>query len=331
MSSYNNTLTFESLSALKSQLALEMPKIADMGLLDDMLLTDMVVYCIRDLGIKVFHRKEKILQVIEGKAEIPFLLHSINYIALCLNKETCVIPPQGQHVWNIELDDRGVAKYLPKGMVFQPSPDISNKDNCQECIPKEAGRNCCGEPIIEDSCDRKQTKVFLACEGKTKFQVWQVIQGKINRYKDIIPLFQEKDHADNLMVCENCNLSLGRFNTFRKIGNAFYFNFKEGDVYINYMSYPYDEDLNEIMVPSDPIIWNYILYYIKYRILQNMIINGQDENIKSIYQDVKQDYLQYRYQAKSLVNTPSYRQIRDAWLINRKVMTETFYRPFMAN
>ncbi len=330
MSSYNNTLTYEPLSALKSQLSLELPKISDMGLLDDVILTDMVVYCIRDLGIRVFHRKEKVLTIEDGRTEMPYLLHSINFIALCLDREVCEIKPQGQHVWMIELDNSGKPKFLPIGMQHHSSPITSEDKDCKECTDEQIGVDCCGRPILENNCSKDDTKVFLACEGRTKFQVWQVLNGVTHRFKSVVPLIQERNHADNLMACEDCNLSLGRFNTFRKIGNAFYFNIKEGSVYINYMAYPYDEDKNEILIPADPIIWNYISYYIKYRILQNMIINGQDDNIKTIYQDVKQDYLAFRHQAKSLVNTPSYRQIREAWIVNRRIMTEIFYRPFVS-
>lgn len=327
MSSYNNTLTYEPLSSLISQLSLEMPKFANMGLFDDLVLTDMVIYCIRNLGIKVYHRKDKVLPINDGKCEVPVFLHSINFAGLCTNIDICHIPPQGMQIMDVEIDACGVPKSdALKRMMFNFTPVDRSSLQCN---------NECGDIIIngcnistQKECNNTPIKYFVEC-GST-FQVWQIFKTNIVRYSGIIPLVLERNHPDNIMLCESCVPYTSKVNTFRKVGNAFYFNIKEGTLYINYMAYPYDEEKNEILIPSDPIIWNYIMYYIKYRILQNAIINGDDENIKTIYADVKQDYMRYYYEAKSLVNTPSFRQIREAWKLNRELMIKTYYAPFLS-
>lgn len=331
MSSYNNTLTYQPLSALISQLSLEMPKFANMGMFDDILIMDMVMYCIRDLGIKVYQRKDVVLDIVNNKCEVPFLLHSINFAGLCLDYDICLIPPQGPQVWDVEIDELGQPKDPSlRRILWQQLNEIEPCHINGDC-KSNTTTNCCGQPVQEECGNEKPIRYFVQCDNK-KFQLFQVFKTHAVRYKEFVPLFLERNHADNLLTCEEClppNIHK-RFNTFRKIGDAFYFNIKTGKVYFNYMSYPYDDATNEMLVPADPIIWNFIMYYIKYRVLQTVIINGNDENIKSIYGDVKQDYLRYYHQAKTLVNMPSFRQIREAWKSNRKIMTETYYRPFLA-
>lgn len=329
MSSYNNTLTYEPLSALISQLSLELPKFANMGLFDELVITDMVMYCIRNLGIRVYHRKDRVIHFNDGKCEIPEFLHSINFAGLCTDISICHIPPQGKFIMDVEVDSCGIPKYdISNNMLFNfvsidkhPSTLCSRDPKCSDIVI-----NGCNV-ATQEVCNDVPVKYFVECGSR--FQVWQIFRSNIIRYSGIIPLKLERNHSDNIMLCESCVPYTSKINTFRKIGNAFYFNIKEGTLYINYMAYPYDENRNEILVPSDPILWNYILYYIKYRVLQNAIINGDDENIKTIYADVKQDYMRYYYEAKSLVNTPSFRQIREAWKLNRKLMTEVYYRPFL--
>lgn len=331
MSSYNYTLPYEPLSALKSQLSLELPKFANMGMFDDILLTDMVMYCIRDLGIRVFHRKDVILKVKDRKAEVPPFFHSINFAGLCSDISVCDIPAQGPMIMDIEVDEFGMPKDEALKRMSFSFLDVK-KDRCEDNnCDNPVTHNCCGNPIQEECETNTPTIKYVVMCDKSKFQVWQVFRSNIYKYNVMMPMFLETNHTDNMDIteCDTCKPLMKQYNTFKRLNDAFYFNIKEGILYLNYMSYPYDEIRGEIMVPADPIIWNYIMYYIKYRILQTAIINGNDENIKSIYGDVKMDYMNARIQAKGYVNTPSYRQIRDTWRINRQIMHKRYFQPFL--
>ena len=59
------------------------------------------------------------------------------------------------------------------------------------------------------------------------------------------------------------------------------------------------------------------------------LINNSDKNAANLLQLIYQQLSSARYQAKSLVNTPSWREIRDAWRVNRKLMKYIYYGPYL--
>jgi len=337
VSDYNYTLKYEPLSALISQLSLELPKLANQDIIDPVIVTDMVMYCIRNLGIKVFQRKETVLNIEKYRTELPPFFHSINFAALCFDEQVIDIPPQGHLVTSIEIDKNGVLISAPPELKWLFAEQTENPAECrkEDCKPNTNPNityNCCGNPVEEpkeiDECNKPPIKVFINKCGN-KLETWQIIRTKAYRYKGMIPLKLESRYADNLMLCSDCVPVKHGINTFKIIYNAAIFKVKEGKVYFNYMSYPYDEETQEILVPADPIIWQYILYYIKMRLLQNSLINNNNHGYSQIYADVKQDAILYEYKAKSYVNSPSFRQIRESWKSNREIMIKTFYTPFL--
>jgi len=81
-------------------------------------------------------------------------------------------------------------------------------------------------------------------------------------------------------------------------------------------------------VPDHEILNEYYEYALKERILENMIWNDVDGNINNKYQLVAQKLRMARNNAKSLVNTPNFKELQKIWRANRKAQYHNYYNMF---
>jgi hypothetical protein len=68
-------------------------------------------------------------------------------------------------------------------------------------------------------------------------------------------------------------------------------------------------------------------YAIKQRVLENMIMNGENVNGNQI-QIIEQRLRAARNNAYSLVNTPNFSELKRIWEVNRKAQYHNFYNMF---
>lgn len=103
-------------------------------------------------------------------------------------------------------------------------------------------------------------------------------------------------------------------------------SFREGDLYLNYLTDMTDEDGN-ILVLDHPLLTEYYEYSVKKHLLENWMLNtNADVANKLAY--IKQELNEARLRALNFVNTIEYSQIRDFYQQNRYQFARKYYRMF---
>jgi hypothetical protein len=111
------------------------------------------------------------------------------------------------------------------------------------------------------------------------------------------------------------------------IKNGFiYPSFQTGKIYINYQGLMEDEEGN-LLVPDHDLLNEFYEYAVKQRVLENMIMNGENVNQMQI-QLIEQRLRAARNNAYSLVNTPDFNELRRIWEVNRKAQYSNYYDMF---
>jgi hypothetical protein len=109
-------------------------------------------------------------------------------------------------------------------------------------------------------------------------------------------------------------------------GDYIYSNFPHGKLYINYQSHMQDDDGN-LLVPDHEKLNEYYEYALKKRILETLVMNGEPITQMQI-QLVEDGYKRARNDAKSIVNTPNFAELKKLHEANRKAMYFKYYDMF---
>ena len=86
-----------------------------------------------------------------------------------------------------------------------------------------------------------------------------------------------------------------------------------------------DDDGN-IMVPDHEMINEYYEYALKKRILENLIMNG--EQVGERFNLIMMEFRAARNNALTIVNTPNFSELQKMWQINRKAQYHNYYDMF---
>ena len=344
MADINYTLRYKPLSSLLFELEREMTKHSAMGLLDELVVIKQVMYCLYDLGIRVFSRYEDVFDIAEGRAKLPDHFHSIIFAMLCDRYEVVNIPPQGLDLRVVKITNDEV-------------PDFNDHINgCLTTCPRSQVESlvvdCCGRPLNRDrlidpqqdcncddgcnGCDKTRKvakKVFVVNDTGGRYSLVQVVKGQAFRFSNMMPLYLERNFSDNTtsdyLECTECMRLNKPINTFKVRDGWMIFNVRSGKVYVMYLGLPFDTERNELLVPTHPYIDEYILYSIKERIIENAVINKDDASNVQLLTYFAQKKNQARYIARSFVSTPTFREIRMAWMRNRAWMYNNYIKPML--
>jgi len=168
-------------------------------------------------------------------------------------------------------------------------------------------------------------RVFMNCKGES-YELIQVINSSETRtYTELHPLRMK---ASQNIECHCPNLY---YNTVDEgwIKHGFLFtNFQTGKVYLNYQGQMEDDEGN-LLVPDHDLLNEYYEYALKSRILENLYLNGED--VSQRMQLVEQRLKAARNNAKSVVNTPNFAELKQIWASNRKAQYGKYYNMFMSH
>ena len=90
-----------------------------------------------------------------------------------------------------------------------------------------------------------------------------------------------------------------------------------------------EDDEGNLLVIDHPMINDYYEYAIKSRLLENLLINGEDVSQK--LQLVEQRLKIARSAALSIVYTPDFQELKNVWEMNRKAQYGKYYDMFRSN
>lgn len=283
---YNYTLKYRTFESLLEDVRNDLRSLSTDGVIEPSQLIKVAMKVNYDLGLRIYKTKELVLEVEKNKVRLPEDFYVMNYAMLCGSCVTEDVLPQGT--------------------------------NIQEVTPNY-------RPWVESTlCDGTTLPPEQTCLTKcgNNYQLIQVIGTQKRTYNLMVPISFRNSH----MIDENCpNL------TYKGVDEAWindgfiWTNFETGHLYINYQAAMQDDNGN-LLVVDHPMINEYYEYSIKKRILENLLMDGQ--NVVTQLQLVAGELRGARNNALSIVNTPNFSEMQKVWAMNRKAMYSKYYDMF---
>jgi hypothetical protein len=327
---FNYTLHYRTFDQLLDDVMVDFQSFALENMLEPQTLIKIATKLNYDLGLRINQTKEIILEIEHGKVKLPSDFYTFNFAMVC-----------GEYVLQTGYNIGGTnIQEVPYTETPINSDTCSTATvNCSTCnsnpcnhtaacsvntlpgnyIPNAYDPNApYGNPCIKP-------RVFMNCKGEN-YELIQILPtGQTRSYKILIPLRMKTSQN---IECDCPNLY---FNTPNQgwIKNGFlYTTFQTGKVYWNYQGQLEDENGN-LMVPDHPLINEYYEYALKERLLENLLMNGEDvgQKLQFIMQRTKTS----RNAALSLVNTPNFEEMKKLWLANRTAMYGKYYDMFKSH
>lgn len=170
-----------------------------------------------------------------------------------------------------------------------------------------------------DSCGR--VKACTSSCGQY-YSLVQSLKSEVRTYEEFFPLQVGKAKV----VSTDCpNIEVKSANQAQIRDGFIFTNMETAKIHFNYIGNMEDDEGN-LLVLDHPIINEFYEYAIKQRILENLMMNGEDVTQK--VQLIEQRLRAARNNALSVVNTPDFAEMKKLWEMNRKAMYGKYYNMF---
>lgn len=252
-----------------------------------------------DLGLRLNKDIEVVLEVEKGRVKLPDNFYILNFALLCGEYTVTETVPQGTQIE--ELDGT-----TPLYQVSPPALVLPCGEEAPECspIPVVSGSSCC-----LDKCGNN-------------YRLVQVIKTQTRTYSYMLPL---KIRKSNFVDCKCPNINMVSIDEAWIKDGYLYTSFDSGNIYLNYTSLMEDEEGN-LLVADHEMYNEYYEYALKERILEALYFNGEDVERKLQYAQGK--LKKARLEARRIVDTPDFAEMRKLWEKNRKAMYAKYYYMF---
>ncbi|NDC94762.1 hypothetical protein EB118_05865 [bacterium] len=283
---YNYTLKYRTFDSLLEDVKIDLKAIATDTTLDPSQLYKVAMRVNYDLGLRIYMTKEKVLEVCKGKVKLPDDFYVMNFALICGQASYSFAVPQGTNVQDVTPEWR---------------PWVEQNYCSDVSLPEQ--------PVCLTKCG-------------SSYQLIQVVNTETRTYDHFAPIrFRNSQFID----CDCPNLKhMAKDEAYIKDG-WIYTSLEEGNLYINYQGTLENSD-GQLMVPDHPMLNEYYEYAMKKRILENLIMDGN--NVGPQLQLVAQEYRAARNYALSIVNTPNFSEMEKVWAMNRKAMYGKYYDMF---
>lgn len=270
--------------------------------------------CNYELGLKIFKTKEQVLEVEKGKAKLPNDFNTLNFALVLTHFKTISPLIGGTHVTNV-----------PTGVIYNPGPGevqicadpIVNSNTtvnvvCNICSTSNYSCNCVSNCNLRTNCDGSTSTLVQTLKYETR--EWSEFYSiRITDSGDVVDL--------------DCPNKRWQSKNTAYIKNGFiYPSFTTGNIYVNYQGMMEDNEGN-LLVPDHDLLNEFYEYAIKQRVLENMIMNGENVSQAQV-QIIEQRLKAARNNAYSLVNTPDFDELRRIWEVNRIAQYHNYYSMF---
>lgn len=268
-------LQYKTFNQLMASVESDLGRYADEGIIDEMLYIKEARKINAELGLKINKEKEIIIDVENYKACLPEDFQFLQ-LALASHISYVTVPKiQGVHTED----------------VMTP---LVNK--CREC-----GQHPC-------SCQYE----FKACKGY--FYVAQKQGIKTIKHEHFEPLSLTR--TSSKFCSDHCiNNEFKSHNVMNIMNGEATFSFRQGKVYLNYLSDMVDED-GQLLILDHPLTNDYYEYAIKKKIFENLKFNKDADVVQDLQYTIG-ELRQARTRAISIVNMPEYDEINEIFQRNR--------------
>lgn len=242
-----------------------------------------------DLGLRIHMGKRAIIDISNGRGQLPSDFHLLNYAVLC-HKYTVYDTqyPSGRHTEDVLRTEDPTC-----------TPAVCPEDPCKPVCPNVCVEQCTNEYQVVERVIH-ETRVYHEYEN--------------------IRIRPGRNVAGD---CFNCTLQCARHGEVRD--GFIYLDIKYGKLYIEYLGAMEDEEGN-LLVLDHPMINEYYEFALKERILQNLYMNG--EEVQQKLQFIKQELRAARNNALTIVNTPDFAELKAVFDMNRTAMYRKYYYQF---
>ena len=316
MSHNNYSLNYRTFNSLFEDVTVDFKNYALEGVINPQSLIKIARKCNYDLGFRVYKTRQAILEVEHGKVRLPDDFHIMNFAIVCGESTVTEALPQGTHI-----EERLVA---PNYVCDPGQPTTCETPACDPC----------NDPV--DPCDQ-----IDPCTGTCitkcgdEYQLIQKIRTTTRTFKTSFHLCI----TDSEYACKDtCTNNLRPTGISGLVANGrgpidqanieqgwLITNFDCAKVYINYIGDMVD-DAGNVMVPDHEMINEYYEYALKERILENLVMNG--DNVGERYNLIAGKLRVARNYALTIVNTPNWKEMQKLWQVNRKAQYHNYYNMF---
>jgi hypothetical protein len=324
---FNYTLKYRTFDELLEDVMVDFQTFALENMLEPQTLIKIATKLNYDLGLRINQTKEVILEVEHGRVKLPDDFYTFNYAMICGEYQL----QAGYNLGGTNIQEvpyREVPSTVDQCAAPTVNCSVCNSHPCNHtaaCATNTLPGNYIPDAYdpnnpYGDTCIRP--RVFMNCKGE-KYELIQIMPtGQTRSYKVLLPLRMKTSQN---IDCECPNLY---WNTPNEgwLKNGFLFTtFQTGKVYLNYQGQLEGDD-GELLVPNHPLLNDYYEYAIKERLLENLLMNGEDVSQK--LQFIMQRSRVARNQALSLVNTPNFEEMKKLWWANRVAQYGKYYNMF---
>jgi hypothetical protein len=325
---FNYTLKYRTFDQLFEDVTVDFNAYALENMIDPQTLIKIARKLNYDLGLRVNQTRERILEVEHGRVKLPDNFYTFNFAMICNEYELSTgYNSGGTNIQEVPYTE--VPSTVDQCAAPTVNCSVCNSHPCnntaacigharppQNYIPGEYDPN---NPY-GDTCIRP--RVFMNCKGD-KYELIQIVSASQTRvYKILTPLRMKPSQN---IECDCPNLYFNAANEGWIKDGYIYTNFTTGKIYLNYQS-TLEDDEGNLLVPDHELLNEYYEYALKKRLLENLLMNGEDVSQKLQY--ISGELRAARNQALSLVNTPNFAEMKRLWWANRTAMYGKYYNMF---
>jgi hypothetical protein len=313
---FNYTLKYRTFDQLLEDVTIDLYSFALENMIEPQQLIKLVRKINYDLGLRINQQSEALLEVSHGKVKLPDNFYAFNFALVCGGHTIYT----GNNVGGTHIEEIPYREFPAETILSSCEAPVSEPCSCS------SGTGVCvvHNPLQPYGDTSIKPRVFLNCKNEA-YEVVQVGRrgtGEARHYRHTQPLRMRPSQE---IDCDCPNLYYNTANEgWIKFG-FLYTTFKEGNVYLNYQSHLEDDNGN-LLVPDHELLNEYYEYALKERILENLLMNGEDvlQRIQLIGPKLKAA----RNAALSLVNTPNFKEMENVWKANRKAQYGRYYDMF---
>ena len=318
---FNYTLKYRTFDQLLEDVTIDFNTFALENMIEPQQLIKLAKKVNYELCLRLNQTKEVLLEVHHGKVKLPDDFNTFNFAFICGDYQMVVGydgHAGGTHIAEVPYREFPAKTTLNccEAPIDQPCCFNGKEGICVTHNPEQPYGDTCIPPRVV------QPRVFLNCKGEAYELVQYVNPSQSRVYKSLVPLRMK---ASQEIDCNCPNLYFNTANQGWIKYGYLYTTFNTGTVYLNYQGTLEDDDGN-LLVPDHDLLNEYYEYAFKQRILENLLMNGEDVGAR--IQIIEQRLRSARNNAMSLVNTPNFREMEKLWWTNRKAQYSKYYDMF---
>jgi hypothetical protein len=301
----NTELKYRTLDQLLDEVAADFTTYSLEGLIEPSQLIKVVQRVNYELGLRINGTKEAVLDLSHGKARLPDDFYVLNYVFLCGEETVTREVPQGRHTENVIVND------------------------CTRCGAPQGQCGC--EYTYSVECKTGE-KVFVQVVEKRKYEVrtYSTFErlgiSPSSGKGDALNNTYRSAYIKNGFIYVDLGQPWYDAATFDSSPDNGVRNIEtHRKIFISYLG-TLEDDKGNLLVLDHPQINEFYEYAIKSRILENMLINGEEVGQKM--QLIEQRLRSARNNALSIANTPDFNEMYTLWKTNRKAMYSKYYDMF---